>query len=102
MHPPNQSLFAREVLMRSHILTAALMAAGLLAATPVLAQTTADASKSGMEKTAQQQAAGGSVDTIDPATGAKKQHTQGLPPNVSPQAYGSDWQRKQGQASKQQ
>lgn len=75
----------------SYIRFAAGMAVCLMAATPVLAQTTPNAAKPN-EQTAHQQAGNTNFDT---STGAQKQHTQGLPAGTVPPQYGADWSRRQ-------
>jgi hypothetical protein len=71
----------------------AIAIGALLMAAPALAQTPA---------TKQKTQDGNSPTTVGPAGKAYKQNTQGLPPGVGPQQYGSGWQRSQGQPTKQQ
>ena len=77
-----------------NILTAGT-AACLIAATPVLAQTTPNDTK----PNAQPQAGSPSSGSADSSTGAKKQKTQGLPVGTQPPNYGSDWASKHNQPS---
>jgi hypothetical protein len=75
---------------------AAIAMGALLMAAPAFAQTPA---------TKQKTQDGNSPTTVGPASKAGKaykQPTQGLPPGLGPQQYGSTWQRNQEQPTKQQ
>jgi hypothetical protein len=97
--------------MKSYFLSATWIAAGLMAATPAIAQTTTDGAKPGAPAAVHQPSgAGGSSESatkqrtqgLPPGTtpptygsGATKQRTQGLPAGSTPQQYGSSWQKTQ-------
>ena len=99
--------------MKTLIISAAALAAGLLVSGPVLAQASADSPKSKILAAEKQRTDGNDPTTVGPGSsafkqrtdgeaptavgpgsGAYKQHTQGLPPGTKPPAYGSEWAKK--------
>jgi hypothetical protein len=90
--------------MSNHKRSAAVMLACLIAAAPALGQTSPGGSKVDPQTAVKPQGVtqSQSNSVVDPSTGARKQNTQGLPPNMWPQDGGSNATQSQGQASKRQ
>lgn len=84
--------------MKMPNISAVAMAAGLLIATPVLAQTTSDTAKTNaqsVQKPHKQRSDGDSPTTVGPASGAYKQRTDGSSPSMVGPASGAYKQRTQ-------